>query len=124
MKRLFLLSVFALALVGKSFASEGDLVSKLDNTKTVERISRYLAADNTQQTDLNYVFDLANKKYQRYMKQGLSAEVAASKALDFSLANTKVVLSKEQYQKFLTLINITMNNTKKLDNNELLADKQ
>ncbi|WP_101688767.1 hypothetical protein [Dysgonomonas massiliensis] len=124
MKRLLLSSVFALALVSSSFASEGDLVAKLDNSKTVDRISRYLSADYSQKSDLNYVFELANKKYVSYMKKGLSSEEAASKALNFSLANTKVVLSKEQYHKFLSLINVTMNNTKKISENELLANKQ
>lgn len=124
MKKLFLLSVFALTLVGSSFASQGDVVAKLNNEKTVERISRYLSADYSQENDLNYVFNLASKKYQGYLNQGLSSEVAAEKALYFSLANSRVVLSKEQYHKLLTLINITMNNAKKTENNELLAEKQ
>lgn len=124
MKRVLLLSVFALALVSSSFASERDLVAKLDDSKTVDRISRYLSVDYYQKSDLNYVFELANKKYKSYVKKGLSSEEAAAKALDFSLANTKVLLSKAQYHKFLALINVTVNNSKINNENGLLANKQ
>lgn len=119
MKKL-LVSLVVLALSASMFASEGSLVEKMSEKQTMNRISRYLNADYDQARDLKYIFSLAQKKYKKALNAGLSNVAAGEKALNFSLANSKAVLEKEQYSKLLVILNSTINNESQR-NEELLA---
>ncbi|NDV69780.1 hypothetical protein [Dysgonomonas sp. 25] len=108
MKRLLVLTLCVVAFAAKSFAGQGVVVEKLNDKKTFNRVARYLSVDSDQSQDLKYVFNLADKRYKEAIKGGASEEEAATKAMNFTLANSKVVLSKEQYSKLLQVINTTV----------------
>lgn len=120
MKRLLLLSVGIVAFAVSTFASQGIVVEKMNDKKTFNRVARYLSADFDQSNDLKYVFSLADKKYKEAIKNGLSEQEASTKAMNFALANSKVVLSKDQYSKLLQVINTTVFH---YETSNLLANK-
>ncbi len=122
MKRVLFLSVFVLAFVANSFAGQGIVIEKMNESKTFNRVVRYLNADFHQEQDLKYVFSRAEKEYKKAIEKGATTEEAAVKAVNFSLANSRVILSKEQYNKLLQVINTTVTNYETKDK-QLLAGK-
>lgn len=81
---------------------------KLNNEATFNGLMKYIDADGDQAENLKYVFELTEKK----MKTANSAEneSANDKAVNFNLANAKRILSTDQYKKYLSMINLTINN--------------
>ncbi len=121
MKRLLVLSVVALSFVATTFASEPtSVIDKLNDQKTFDRVANYLGADYDQREGLQYVFNESSRRLNKATEKGATVGEATEKALYFNLANARVILSSEQYKKFLSLINLTINNEEKTD---LLAEK-
>ncbi|MFR9165924.1 MAG: hypothetical protein ACLVKO_06805 [Dysgonomonas sp.] len=60
------------------------------------------------------------KRFRKEVAKGSDVSVAEQKALQFNLANARVVLSPEQYRKYVTVLNITINNDAQAS---LLAEK-
>lgn len=119
MKRLFILGIALVSFGASSFASE-NVVEKLNSEETLKNVVRYLGADRQQKRDLQYIFSESSKRLVKATAQGESAEIASEKALRFNLANAKVVLSPDQYKKFVRVLNITINNSA---NESFLAEK-
>jgi hypothetical protein len=92
-------------------------VYKLNDEATFNSLVRYLNVDETQADQLKYVFELTGNK----MKSALKAdnEVAANKVLLFNVGNAKFILSENQYKKYLSVLNLSINN----ENEELLTQK-
>lgn len=109
MKRLFILGIAVLAFGAKSFASD-NMVAKLNEPATLKNVVRYLGADYQQKRDLQYIFSESSKRLEKATAKGESLSEASEKALMFNLANAKVVLSPDQYKKFVRIVNITANN--------------
>jgi hypothetical protein len=109
MKKIFSLVVI-LAAFGASVSavnpSEYTVFSRLNNESTFNSLARYLNVDYTQADQLKYVFSLTENKLKTAMKA--DNEVAAEKALRFNLGNAKLVLSEEQYKKYLIVLNVSI----------------
>ncbi len=121
MKRLFTLGLAIMAFGATSFANNNSTITeRLVNPSTQNAIARYLDADYQQKSDLKYIFNEASKRYAKAISRGASEAEASKMAMNFKLANTKVVLSPAQYRKFISVLNITVMN----DNNySLFAEK-
>ncbi len=91
---------------------------KMNNNHTFESLMHYLKADNEQSDNLKYVFTVTEYKMKSALKS--DNEVAADKAMNFNLANAKNILSEPQYKKYLTIVNLTINNS---NNEQLLTEK-
>ena len=109
MKKIVLSALFALAVYGNSFAMELNdykVFSKLNNEATLRSLDRYLNADEVQEYQLKYLFELTERKVNSAVKKGDEAE--AEKALYFNLGNAKYMFSEEQYKKYLVVLNLTV----------------
>jgi len=92
-------------------------VYKLNDETTFNSLVRYLDVDDTQADQLKYVFELTESKMKSALKS--DKENAADKVLLFNVGNAKYILSDNQYKKYLTVLNLSINN----DNQELLTQK-
>ena len=92
-------------------------VYKLNNETTFNSLVRYLNADDTQADQLKYVFELTENKMKSALKS--DNEAAADKVLLFNVGNAKIILSDNQYKKYLAVLNLSVNN----ESGELLSQK-
>lgn len=123
MKRLFILAVALFSLGSVTFAADGGnyaFLSKLNEKEKFNGLVNYLEADYEQQRYLKEIFELSSQKMEKATRSGDDSEKEVKKALAFNLANTKSVLSAEQYKKYLIVLNMTSINSK---NTALLAEK-
>jgi hypothetical protein len=124
MKRLFLTVVAALSLGTATFAgnnsSSNSFISKMNESKTLDGIASYLGASFDQKDALQYIFSEAERRMENATKNGVSLEDATQKAIYFNLGNAKQVLSRDQYVKFVGIVNLTINNQRSY---ELFAEK-
>lgn len=122
MKRLFILAVALFSLSSISFAADGNyaFLSKLNEKEKFSGLVNYLQADYEQQRYLKEIFEISSQKMEKATRSGAESEKEVKKALAFNLANTKNVLSPEQYKKYLIVLNMTSINSK---NNALIAEK-
>lgn len=120
MKKIFMLALLAIATASSSFAlelNEYKVFYKLNNEKTFTSLSRYLSTNNEQEEQLRYLFSLTEKKLKSALEK--ENEAAAEKAMWFNLGNAKLVLTEEQYRKYLVAINLSVN----VNNYEFYAEK-
>ena len=87
-----------------------EVFSSLSNENTFYGLVRYLDIDSSQAEKLEDVFSMTEEKMESALNK--NNEVAAEKTMYFNLENVKSVLSDAQYKKYLTLINVTVNNKK------------
>ncbi|PXV63375.1 hypothetical protein CLV62_11492 [Dysgonomonas alginatilytica] len=122
MKRLFILAVALFSLSSISFAADGNyaFLSKLNEKEKFSGLVNYLGADYEQQRYLKEIFELSSQKMEKASRSGADSEKEVRKALAFNLANTKNVLSAEQYKKYLIVLNMTSINS---NNTALVAEK-
>ena len=120
MKRLFVLGLAVMALGVSAFAQEeSGLVEKLNEKATLSRVSSYVDADYFQEKDLKYIFTESSKRFEKALAQGVSEEEAKERAINFNVANARVILTDYQYRKFLRVLNTINNET----NPSLYAEK-
>ena len=118
MKKVLVLVMVAFATSAFAFnPTNYKAVYKLNNETTFNSLVRYLNADETQADQLKYVFELTENK----MKSALKAdnETAADKVFIFNAGNAKHILSEDQYKKYLSVLNLSVNN----ESEELLTQK-
>lgn len=124
MKRLFLTVVAALSLGTATFAGNNNtsasFISKMNEEKTFDGIASYLGVNFDQRDALQYIFNEAERRMANATKNGASVEEATQKAIYFNLGNARQVLSRDQYLKFVGIVNLTINNEK---NYGLFAEK-
>lgn len=109
MKKIVVSVVAFLAVAMSSFAdNKYDVLIKLNEPNTINAVARYLGVGFNEKDQLKYIFSASETKVKRAL--AANDEKAAEKALIFNLANVKAVLSQEQYQKYLTLLNVTAHN--------------
>ena len=85
-----------------------EVFNKLNDNTTFNGLVRYLNADSEQAENLKYVFSVAGNKMEAALKAENEAD--AEKAINFNLGNAKNILTDYQYKKYLTIINLTINN--------------
>ena len=122
MKKIIVLVMVAFA--ANVFAvnpSEYDVFSKLNNKSTFKNLVIYLNADQDQVDFLEHVLKVTEEEMRTAVnnKNGDLAE----NVLNYNLRNSKSILSKEQYKKYLAFVNLTFNNqsTDFLLNNVLIS---
>jgi hypothetical protein len=91
----------------------------MNNSSTFKGLVRYLKADSEQTENLKYIFEVTNNEMQTALKA--DNEKAAEKAMNFNLGNARNILTSYQYKKYLTIINLTINN--KYEEDILLTEK-
>ncbi|WP_321424347.1 hypothetical protein [uncultured Bacteroides sp.] len=121
MKKLLVLVLAVLGFSTATFAgSPSSFIYKLNEGKTFSRVSSFLSADPEQRETLQFIFGEAEKRIEKEIAKGASYDEAVNKAIYFNLANARVILSKDQYHKFVCLINLSINNE---NSSELYAEK-
>jgi len=113
MKKILMVILGVVVTATSAFAldtTKYGVFSKLSNENTFYGVVRYLDVDSSQAEKLEVVFSMTEEKMESALNK--NNEVAAEKAMYFNLGNVKSVLSDAQYKKYLTLINVTVNNTK------------
>lgn len=122
MKRLFILAIALFSLNTISFAVDRnyEFLSRLNEKEKFNGLVNYLEADYEQQRYLKEIFELSSQKMEKATHSGADSEKEVEKALAFNLANTKSILSIEQYKKYLIVLNMTSINS---NNNTLIAEK-
>ncbi len=85
-----------------------EVFMKLNDNSTFKGLVRYLKVDNEQAENLKNVFTITQNQMQSALKS--ENDAAAEKAMNSNLANTRNILSNKQYKKFLTIVNLTINN--------------
>ena len=119
MKRLVILLVAVLGFGATTFAGNNNseafsnsFIYKMNEAKTFDKIASFLQVGFEQKDALEYVFGEATKVMDKAAKNGASVDEATEKAVYFNLGNAKQILSRDQYIKFVGLINLTMINNK------------
>lgn len=82
--------------------------NSFNNEPVFNRLVKYLNADGDQVDNLKYVFELTENRMKSAVKSDNDA--AFQKAMNFNLANAKNILSRDQYTKYLSMVNITIRN--------------
>lgn len=109
-KMLFVLAVLV-ASATSTYAVTPDKTEvfyKLNNEKVFNGLMKYLQVNSEQAENLKVVFESTELKIKNAERKG--DEKAYDNAVVFNLANTRYLLSSAQYRRYLTLINLTMNN--------------
>lgn len=113
MKKILMVILGVVVTATSAFAldtTKYGVFSSLSNENTFYGLVRYLDVDSSQSEKLEVVFSMTEEKMESALKK--NDEKAAEKAMFFNLGNVKAVLSDAQYKKYLTLINVTVNNNK------------
>lgn len=108
MKRLSILVMAIVAFSVSTYASsEYNVLWSLNNKKTFEAISSYVGTTPEQEKELRNIFYASSERLRDALVENDKEE--AEKALNFNLANVKVILEADQYRKYLKILNITYN---------------
>ena len=81
---------------------------KMNNPHTFNGLMKYLDVNREQVEGLKNVFILTENKIETALN--IENEINAEKALNFNLGNVKNILTQNQYKKYLTIVNLTINN--------------
>ena len=111
MKKVLVIITVVVAFATSVFAGESSkytLFSKMNNSKAINGIVQYLEADMDQKSQLQLVLSMTDEKMKLALSEG--NEEKAEKALNFNLGNMKILLSEDQYKKYLNLVNVSVNN--------------
>lgn len=101
--------IVAMATLSSAFAldlHEYKVFYKLNNETTFRSLNRYLKLNDCQQKNLKSEFQLTEERIRTAVNT--ENEVAAEKAMNSSLASLKEILTDEQYEKFVTVLNATI----------------
>jgi len=106
---LAIVALVAISTSGKAINPvDCNVFCQLNDSVAFTGIMKYIDADSEQAEHLKYICDLTEKKMKVALTEG--DDIKAEKAMTFNLANAKNTLSDYQYKKYLTLINLTVNN--------------
>jgi len=111
MKKVLVVFLVSVAFATSVFAGNNDkydVFIKMNNQKTFDGLVNYLNADYSQAEKLELVFSMTEQKLKSALKN--ENEVEVEKVIFFNLGNAKLVLSEKQYKKYLTIINLSINN--------------
>ena len=106
MKKIFLLVLVSLAIAAKSFAlnpTEYNVFFKLNNKTAFTSLVGYIDADQEQVNFLKHVFEVTGRELKSASDKG--DELALNNVVNYNLRNTRLILTEEQYKKYLTFVN-------------------
>jgi hypothetical protein len=109
MKKVLALLLIALASYGSAYAldlNEYKVFYKLHNETTLKSLSRYLQLNGTQTEKLFIEF----RQNETNIRQAIQETnvIAAEEAMNVHLNNMKMLLNDEQYNKFISALNATL----------------
>ena len=104
--------VFALSTFAVAQVSSYEFMTKLNDGKSLRALTKYVGAGFDQYDAMRMILNSSAYKMGKAIEANDEAQV--QKALNFNLANMKAVLSKEQYRKYLTLLNVSYYNKQNL----------
>jgi hypothetical protein len=111
MKKMLVLVMVMVASAAHTFAinpSDYTAFYKLDNKVAYTALIGYIDADREQAAFLQHVFKVtAAEMKAAVLKEN---EKAADNVVNYNLRNTKLILSEEQYKKYLSFVNVYLNN--------------
>lgn len=120
MKKMLFLVMLAVATVTTANAvdiAKSEVFMKCNNETVFNSLVKYLEMDSYQSAEMRQVFTTTEDQIKVALERGNSENL--DKAFNYNLGNAKRILSKEQYKKFLRIINLSYHN-----NNALLAQNQ
>lgn len=100
-------TTFAVAQV-----SDFEFMTKMNEGKSLKALAKYVEAGFEQYGDMRMVLNSSAYKMEKAIESNDEAQV--KKALNFNLANMRAILTKEQYRKYLTLLNVSYYNKQNL----------
>ena len=121
MKKMMLVLMVLVAGATATYAInpvESRVFATFNNEPVFNRLVKYLDADGEQADNLKYVLSETETKMKTAEQNGNDA--AFEKALYFNLANARSILSRSQYIKYLSMINLTVTNRTQ---EELLSER-
>lgn len=111
MKKIVLLIAVLVAGATSTYAInpvDSEVFYKLNDEATFNGLMKYLKADGEQAENLKYIFEVTESKIKAAVKN--ENDEASDKAVNFNLANAKNILTPYQYKKYLSIVNLTINN--------------
>ena len=114
MKKIILFIAF-LFTMNASINAENENVNNVEayaiNTN-INSLVRFLELSNDQVESVDNVQKIfeENLKYASYVDNNESRRKLVNNSIEFSLKNMSYVLNKEQYKKYVTVLNATINN--------------
>lgn len=120
MKKILVLVAAVLVMSAGAFASSNrnyEAFVKLNNKAARTVLMGYIDADHEQSAFLQHVIKVTEEE----MKNALEKEnfTFAELVLRYNLRNARIILSEDQYRKYLVFVNIYLNNE---NNFRLLTD--
>lgn len=85
-----------------------DVFYKLNNQTVLKGLVRYLDASYYQADQLEFIFSMTEDKLNSALNSKNTEK--AERAVLFNISNVKVILSEEQYKKYLVMLNLSRNN--------------
>jgi len=111
MKKILVLVLVLVAFTTNLFSvnpNEYDAFSQLYSKSKFKSLVRYLEVDSVQSNQLKKVFSVSESDLGNALKS--ENEIAAEKAVWFSLGNAREILSDKQYNKMLSILYVTIYN--------------
>ena len=93
-------------------------ISKLYNQSNFNSLVGYLDADSVQVNQLKNAFSISDSNLKKALKTG--NEIAADKAIWFSLGSARQILSTKQYEKIMAVLYASLNDNNK---NQYLTER-
>lgn len=117
MKKMLFLAAFITATVAVNAMDvvKGEVFMKCNQEYVFSSLVNYLGMDDFQSNEMKKVFSTTENQIKRAIR--IDSEESMEKAVNYNLGNAKRVLTKEQYRKYLHIINLSYHNT----NTALLA---
>jgi hypothetical protein len=111
MKKILVLVLVFVASAAHTFAlnpSDYNALCKLNNKAAYTALIGYIDANQEQAAFLQHVFKVTEEE----MKTAIikDNDKIAENVLNYNLRNTKSILSEDQYKKYLTFVNVYLNN--------------
>jgi hypothetical protein len=122
MKKMLVLVLVLVASAAHTFAinpSDYNAFYKLNNKAAQTALIGYIDADQEQAAFLQHVFKATEENLKTAVKS--DNELAVENVVNYNLRNTKCILSKEQYKKYIVFVNVYLNNE---NNFALLSDNK
>ena len=106
MKKILVLVLVSVAIATSAFAlspSDYNAFYKLNSKTAFTTLIGYIDADQEQVNFLKHVFQVTETELKQAEKKG--SDMAIENVVNYNLQNSKVILSEEQYKKYLAFVN-------------------
>lgn len=110
-KMLFLVALIAVSMTSASAIdiAKGEVFMKCNQETVFNSLVNYLDMDNFQSNEMKVVFSSTEKQIKNAFKA--DSQDSIDKAVSYNLGSAKKILTKEQYKKFLYIINLSYYNS-------------